>query len=105
MGYVAFAKLPNLVTWSCIVGYVEFFREADEKVSELLAVAASPGTQGFMRPVMKMMEWSMHGVPWILTLVVLIFFVQSEKAIQLLVNLLVGKLVPQVAAWHANMPI
>ncbi len=73
--------------------FADKLMELDTKWSRNVAVSAKPSSPlGQARPVMKMMEWSMHGVPWIVSNLVLLVVYDSDKSIQFLVNLFVGTL-------------
>ena len=46
---------------------------------------------GFLRPVMIFMEWSCHGLPWIVGSILGIFISHDGSLIEILMNLLLGE--------------
>jgi hypothetical protein len=61
----------------------------DEEYTSKCAVFADKNST--FRPVMKLLEISCHGIPWLLATIVLILSVHQAHHIELLVNLFYGK--------------
>ena len=67
--------------------------ETDEQYTKILAVCADESSSlGKLRPLMVLLEYSCHGVPWFIVTSVLLLSVHLPWHVELLVNLLWGKL-------------
>ena len=69
--------------------YLERLLQWDEIFTSKCAVCADKDST--FRPVMKLLEISCHGIPWLLATIVLILSVHQAHHIELLVNLFYGK--------------
>ena len=66
--------------------------EKDEEYTRVLAVCADESSSlGKLRPLMVLLEYSCHGVPWFIVTPVLLLSVHLPWHVELLVNLLWGK--------------
>ena len=63
----------------------------DEKITERLAVCSSQSSKwGYARPFMRLLEYSGHGLLWIIGDLVLILILHKVEIQQILMNLLLG---------------
>lgn len=66
----------------------------DEKWTDICAVCAHKGSAlSAFRPLMKAIEISCHGIPWLLGTIILILSVHQQRHIELLVNLFYGLII------------
>lgn len=66
--------------------------EMDEHYTRILAVCADKTSLfGYLRPLMVLLEFSCHGVPWFVVCTVLLLSVHLPWHVELLVNVLLGK--------------
>ena len=72
-------------------GYINTIFTWDRNISNTLAVCANEKSSlGFLRPVMKCLEYSCHGIPWIFGNLVVLLSTHRPEVIEDGVNLLVG---------------
>ena len=65
----------------------------DIQLTKMLAVSATrTSSLGHLRPLMKALEISCHGIPWFLGTFIAIILMHSVDDQQILVNLFTGKL-------------
>lgn len=86
---------------------MEFFFYVDNAITESIASMASEWSQtgGLFRPASKIMELSMHGIPWLGGTAMAIFFTESRVAAHLLINLFFGKIRALLLAYFNHMPL
>ena len=72
--------------------------EFDEYYTKVFAVCADKTSHlGYLRPLMILLEFSCHGVPWFIATIVLLLSVHMAWHVEMLVNVLNGKLMGCVA--------
>ena len=70
-----------------------FLLALDVHLTKRLALCTDKGDRlGSLRPVMKFLEFSCHGIPWIFGNVIAILYFKDKGTLELLVNLFFGKL-------------
>ena len=71
--------------------------EFDVKLTTKTALCSNENAVlGFLRPVMIFMEWSCHGLPWIVGSILGIFISHDGGLIEILMNLLLGEYLVQL---------
>ncbi|XP_041370611.1 phospholipid phosphatase 6-like [Gigantopelta aegis] len=60
----------------------------DERLSQDFSLCATPDSRlGYLRPLMKLLEISCHGIPWLLGTVIIFVCVHKPEDVEILVNL------------------
>ena len=73
------------------VGLMDKILQFDEKWTSYFAVCANrDSTLSLFRPVMKLLEISCHGIPWLFFTTLLLLSVHQARHVEVLVNLLYG---------------
>ena len=73
--------------------FLSAVRDWDEKYTAMCAVCANKSsTLSYLRPLMKLVEISCHGIPWIFGTIVLLLSVHHALHVEILVNLFYGKI-------------
>lgn len=76
-------------------------KAADEQLSSGLFLASNNGSPlAHYRPTMQMLEYSAHGIPWLLVTCLLIWFVTDRDLEAFYVNLLIGACYSAVLKLH-----
>ena len=66
--------------------------EWDEYYTKLFAVCADKSSYlGYLRPLMILLEYSCHGIPWFIVTIVLLLSVHMVWHVEMLVNVIYGK--------------
>ena len=66
--------------------------DVDAALTSKLGLCASPNSAlGFFRPLMILLEWSCHGVPWIAGTIFAILASHDRSLLQIFLNFLIGK--------------
>ena len=66
--------------------------EWDEYYTKVFAVCADKTSYlGYLRPLMILLEYSGHGIPWFIVTLVLLLSVQLVWHVEMLVNVIYGK--------------
>ncbi len=64
----------------------------DIELTAWMSVCVSPdAVLGRLRPLMIMLEWSGHGVPWFAWVILAIFISHEVTMLEILINMLMGK--------------
>ena len=66
--------------------------EWDEYYTKVFAVCADKSSYlGYLRPLMILLEYSCHGIPWFIVTIVLLLSVHMVWHVEMLVNVIYGK--------------
>lgn len=77
---------------------LQALKEFDEGLSGSLYLSATASSPcGFLRPYLKLLELSCHGIPWLGGCVLLIWFASSDDAQAFFLNVLIALLVDIIA--------
>ena len=72
-------------------GILDLLINVDQAVTAQLGLSATPSSPlGHLRPVMKVLEYSCHGVPWLSATILGLFFTHKAHVQEILLNLLIG---------------
>lgn len=73
---------------------MDYLFSIDLAITDYIAAMGNEWSQagGLFRPTAKILEWSMHGIPWLAAIIIAVFVTDSRVAAHLLINLFFGKL-------------
>lgn len=81
---------------------MDFLWNVDNSITEYFAAMANESNGSTFRTIAKIMELSMHGIPWLLGITMGIFLTDNRVAAHLLINLLLGKGCSIIFLWAAT---
>lgn len=84
---------PDVKIMKSMDSFARSISSIDYQLTQKCSICARPNSQlGSLRPVMKVLEISCHGIPWLLGTIGLLLSVHKPKHLVVLMNLLIGKI-------------
>lgn len=84
---------PDVKIMKSMDSFARSISSIDYQLTQKCSICARPNSQlGSLRPVMKVLEISCHGIPWLLGTIGLLLSVHKQEHLVVLMNLLIGKI-------------